>query len=175
MTDTPEIQADAALSAQNRLKAALGNVRPMLTAIALGPDDDTIYAVVDGKYEMPTPSVEPGYVPVDGIDLPALTSDWAALYGRWQMQPGTWALPEDPFVGLREAFGAVEESAERATGMYQRIAATWGNTPPQPEEDPHDARRRPGQVPKPSRTPPMWADVPGSKRGRNQRRQTRIR
>lgn len=159
-----------------------------------GTGTDTIYAARDGKYEMP---IESGYRAVgttdgggvvfarpiddDTIGVPIPSPDPFTV-AAWHMHAGLWTLPDnyDPyagradfFKGMNEAFEKFGESVEHATGMLQQIAGTWP-TPEEPD-DPHDARRKPGEVPKPKRTPPMWADVPGNKRGRNQRRRTRIR
>ena len=193
MTENPTDAVSSKETALARLRRILTDTT-MPIALDDNHDTDTIYAARDGKYEMP---IESGYRPVGTTDGGGVVSarpiddDTIGVpipdpftVAAWHMHAGTWTLPDnyDPYAGqedhftrMRNAFEKFGDSAEHSAGLLQRIAATWGNTPPPPEEDPHDTRRRPGEVPKPKHTPPMWADVPGKKWGRNQRRQTRVR
>jgi hypothetical protein len=68
---------------------------------------------------------------------------------QWVLGPGTWTLPD-------------------VTPIKEFL-----DTLPAPE-DPHDQRRRPGEVPRPKTTPPMWAPNPArSKRDRRSPRRVK--
>ncbi|OFV78492.1 hypothetical protein [Rhodococcus erythropolis] len=67
------------------------------------------------------------------------------------------------------AFTVIGEAARRALVPITVFAESIA-----PEIDPHNASRKPGEVPKPKRTPPMWAIDP-SHSPRNRNRATDIR
>lgn len=93
-----------------------------------------------------------------------------------QMERGTLALAQ-----------GMAEMSQFVTGFYSKIfgdlaaafndalvpVVAFAESLP-PEEDPHNVSRKPGEVPKPKRTPPMWAVDPSRSR-RTRNRATDIR
>lgn len=67
------------------------------------------------------------------------------------------------------AFTVIGEAARRALVPITAFAESLS-----PEIDPHNTSRKPGEVPKPKRTPPMWAVDP-SRSPRTRNRATDIR
>lgn len=70
-----------------------------------------------------------------------------------------WTLPDDPL----DVSQWVSERYGSWTLPEVVPLTQFADTLPAPE-DPHDQRRRPGEVPRPKRTPPMWAHNPTQSR-----------
>lgn len=72
------------------------------------------------------------------------------LQHGWSASLGTWTLP------------AWEPSFDELLAEVER------------DDDPHDHRRRPGEVPRPKTTPPMWANDPARQK-RNRKSSRRVK